>query len=73
VPNLGTLVIWACVHGILTFKKNISMFLFFVNIFHNSKEKLKHRLHEAALLKRNNFEDLSHYKIRYLLIATNLH
>jgi len=28
-------------------------------------------LHEAALLKRNNFEELSRYKIRFSCVAIN--
>jgi len=36
--ELGTLVIWACVHGILRFKKSKHIF---VNIFLIRKTKLK--------------------------------
>jgi len=34
------------------FLKTISIFLFFVSIFHNRKEKQTKWLHEAALLKK---------------------
>jgi len=37
--ELGTLVVWASLYGILSFQKRI--FLFFVSIFHNRKAKLK--------------------------------
>ena len=55
------------------FLKNTGIFLFLISIFHEKRESETNRLHEAALLKRNNFEELSRYKIGFLWIAINLH
>ena len=51
--------------------RNTNLF-FFLSVYFTT-EKQNWNKHEAALLKRNNFEDLSHCKIRFLWIAINFH
>jgi len=69
---LGTLIIWACVHGI-EFLKNISIFSFFVSIFHKRKTNWNKWVTWSSTAEKKHFEELSHYKIRFLWIAINLH